>query len=43
MTHKSVHGKKKAAECLQCGACEAVCPQHIPIREELKKAAREFA
>ena len=37
------HGKKKAAECLQCGACEAVCPQHISIREELKKAAREFA
>ena len=31
------HGRKKAAECIGCGACEGVCPQHIAIREELKK------
>ena len=33
------HGKKKAAECIKCGACEATCPQHIGIRDELEKAA----
>ena len=33
------HGKKSAGECLQCGKCEEVCPQHISIREELKKVA----
>ena len=33
------HGRKKAAECIECGACEAACPQHISIREELKKVS----
>ncbi len=32
------HGRKRATECVQCGACEEVCPQHISIREELKKS-----
>ncbi|MDP4292047.1 MAG: 4Fe-4S dicluster domain-containing protein [Bacteroidota bacterium] len=31
-----------AAECIACGQCEGVCPQHIPIIEELKKAAMVF-
>lgn len=30
------HGLKKAAECVKCGKCEEVCPQHISIREELE-------
>ena len=34
-----MHGRKRAAECVKCGACEQVCPQHIAIREELEKAS----
>lgn len=30
-------GKKSANECIKCGKCEQVCPQHITIREELAK------
>ncbi len=37
-----MHGRKRAAECLECGACEAACPQHIAIREELKRVAQAF-
>ncbi len=33
------HGKASATECVECGACEEACPQHISIRDELKKAA----
>ncbi|MBR5932295.1 MAG: aldo/keto reductase [Lachnospiraceae bacterium] len=36
------HGKKRASECLECGQCEEVCPQHIEIREELKKVTELF-
>lgn len=32
------HGKEKAFNCIKCGACEQVCPQHISIRQELAKA-----
>lgn len=32
----------KASDCLQCGACEKACPQHLPIRDLLKRAAEEF-
>ena len=35
-------GKKRADECIECGACEEVCPQHISIRDELKKAREAF-
>ena len=33
------HGLKKAAECIKCGRCEQVCPQHIKIRDELIRCA----
>ncbi len=29
-----------AAQCVGCGKCESMCPQHIPIREHLR-AIRE--
>ncbi|MBR2831506.1 MAG: aldo/keto reductase [Oscillospiraceae bacterium] len=36
------HGHKHASECIQCGQCEEVCPQHISIRDELQKGAELF-
>ncbi|MBR2774116.1 MAG: aldo/keto reductase [Selenomonadaceae bacterium] len=36
------HDKKYASECIKCGACEGVCPQHIKIRGELVKVAKAF-
>ena len=36
----SGHGLKSAKECIKCGKCEQVCPQHIKIREELEKAVK---
>ncbi len=32
-------GLKPAIDCIKCGRCEKVCPQHIAIREELEKVA----
>ena len=36
------HDKARASECVRCGECEAVCPQHIAIPEELAKVAAAF-
>ena len=35
-------GRGKASECIECGKCEKVCPQHLPIRELLKTVAKTF-
>ena len=32
----------KASACIECGACEGRCPYHLPIREMMKRVAREF-
>lgn len=36
------HGLKKASECIKCGKCEQVCPQHIQIRKELERVAEKL-
>lgn len=39
-----VHTKQngRASDCIACGKCEKVCPQHLKIRELLRDVAREF-
>ena len=33
---------RKASDCLKCGKCEKVCPQHLHIRDLLADVAAEF-
>jgi predicted aldo/keto reductase-like oxidoreductase len=35
-------GHGKASDCIRCGGCERVCPQHLPIRELLAGVAETF-
>ena len=32
----------KACDCIACGQCEAACPQHIDVIEQLKACAEAF-
>lgn len=36
---KMTEGRGAAKDCIGCGACESVCPQHLPIIEHLKKVS----
>ena len=36
------NGHGKASECIKCGKCEKVCPQHLEIRKLLNDVAKTF-
>lgn len=39
-TLTSVFGKP--SDCIKCGKCEGMCPQHLPIREYLEDVTKHF-
>lgn len=39
---KLTESHRKAADCMACGQCEGVCPQHLPIIERIKKVSEHF-
>ncbi|MBR4828106.1 MAG: aldo/keto reductase, partial [Oscillospiraceae bacterium] len=38
----TAQGNGKASDCIRCGMCEHVCPQHLSIRELLENVAATF-
>lgn len=38
----STRGRGKASECIKCGKCEKICPQHLKVRKHLEEVAAVF-
>jgi predicted aldo/keto reductase-like oxidoreductase len=38
----STRDSGKASDCIKCGKCEKICPQHIKIREKLEEVCKMF-
>lgn len=43
MFEKAVEGAGNPADCISCGQCSAVCPQHLDIPSIMKEASEKFA
>lgn len=40
---KDMGKEKRGWNCIECGKCEKLCPQSLPIRQDLKRAEETFA
>jgi predicted aldo/keto reductase-like oxidoreductase len=38
----AMEDKAKAKNCIKCGKCEALCPQHLSIRDDLEKVQTDL-
>ena len=39
---KAIESRGKASDCIKCGKCENICPQHLEIRALLEKVKKSF-
>ena len=39
---QATRGRGRASQCVKCGKCEEICPQHLEIRSLLDRTARMF-